>query len=127
LYLDGGVLQGQRLIPSKWISQSWLAYSDGSTDPAIFTDGSYYGLQWWGGTFQIPDGVRFRIVPATESDFDAVNDAGITGTWASPDLAHQGLMPEVVPTTGQVVIYWLTFAPGKGQQMWLFASGQLHN
>jgi hypothetical protein len=169
LYLDRGVWQGQRLIPSKWISQSWLAYSDKSTDPAIFADGTFYGLQWWGGNFQTPDGllrgyvaegwadqfiivvpqldlvvvsnasngnhsgqdivdaVRFRIVPATEPDFDPVNDAGITGTWASPDLAHQGFMLEVVPTTGQVVIYWMTFEPGTGKQLWLFAAGQLHN
>lgn len=169
LYLDGGVWQGERLIPSKWIGDSWLAYSDSNSDPAVIGKGNFYGLQWWGGTFQAPQGtlrgyvaqgwadqfiivvpqldlvvvsnasngnfsgqdmvdaVRFRIVPGTEPDFDPVNDAGITGTWASPQLAHQGFMLEVVPTTGQVVIYWMTFEPGTGQQMWLFATGQMHN
>jgi CubicO group peptidase (beta-lactamase class C family) len=169
LYLDGGVWQGKRILPSKWVTDSWLAYSDENTDPAIFSNGEFYGLQWWGGTFPTPEGVlrgyvaqgfadqfiivvpqldlvvvsnadngsfngqdivdavRFRIVPATETDFDPVNDAGITGTWASPQLAHQGFMLEVIPTTGQMIIYWMTFEPGTGKQMWLIAAGQMHS
>lgn len=168
LYLDGGLWQGERILPSKWIHDSWLRYSDESTDPTQFSNGSFYGLLWWGGVFQTPeaslkgyvaqgwadqfiivvpqldlvvvsnaangnhngedivDAVRSRIAPTTAPDFDAVNDPGITGSWVSPQLAHQGFMLEVVPTTGQVVIYWMTFEPQTGKQMWLFAVGQMH-
>jgi len=66
-----------------------------------------------------------RILPAVSSDFDPVNDGGLTGTWIDPDLQHQGFMLEIVPTTGQVVIYWMTFEPG-GQQQWMLAQGLLH-
>ncbi|HET6565200.1 MAG TPA: serine hydrolase, partial [Xanthomonadales bacterium] len=41
LYLDGGVWQGERIIPSKWIGDSWLAYSDSSSDPAVFSEGTF--------------------------------------------------------------------------------------
>ena len=34
-------------------------------------------------------------------------------------------MLEIVPTTGQVVIYWMTFEPETGKQQWMIAVGQL--
>lgn len=59
-------------------------------------------------------------------DFDAVTDGGLTGSWYAPELSGQGFMFEVVPQTGQIVAYWMTFDPVFDQQMWLFAVGELH-
>lgn len=70
--------------------------------------------------------VRDRIIPGVDADFDPVSDGGLTGSWFNPDLKHQGFMLEVVPATGQVVIYWMTFEPGNGRQQWMIAIGQLH-
>jgi len=59
-------------------------------------------------------------------DFDPGSDAGITGPWAAPDLPAQGFMLEVVPSTGQVVLFWMTFDPETGQQMWLIGPSRMH-
>lgn len=66
------------------------------------------------------------VLAAVGSGFDPVTDGGLTGSWYAPGLAGQGLMLEVVPQTGQVVAYWMTFDPVSGEQMWLFAVGELH-
>lgn len=73
----------------------------------------------------IVDALRDLIVPAVEDGFDPVNDSGLTGSWFSPGLPLQGFMLEIVPTTGQVVIYWMTFEPGSGKQQWMIAVGLL--
>jgi CubicO group peptidase (beta-lactamase class C family) len=70
--------------------------------------------------------IRDRIIPGVDADFDPVSDGGLTGSWFNPDLRHQGFMLEVVPATGQVVIYWMTFEPDTGRQQWMIAIGQLH-
>ena len=80
------------------------------------------------GTYNGPDmahAVRDRVIYGVDADFDPVSDGGLTGSWFNPELKHQGFMLEVVPTTGQVVIYWMTFEPGSGRQQWLIAVGQL--
>ncbi|MDX1460719.1 MAG: serine hydrolase [Xanthomonadales bacterium] len=59
-------------------------------------------------------------------DFDPESDAGITGPWASPHRPGQGFMLEVVPSTGQVVLFWLTFDPVTGEQLWLIGPSRLH-
>jgi len=69
----------------------------------------------------IVDALRDIVVPAVEPGFDPRNDGGLTGSWYSPDLPHQGFMLEVVPTTGQVVLYWMTFEPATGKQQWMIA------
>lgn len=49
LYLDGGVYQGQQLVPSSWIDQSLQAYSERAWRYRVgrnFKD-IRYGYQWW--------------------------------------------------------------------------------
>lgn len=70
--------------------------------------------------------LRDIIFDGVDPDFDPVADGGLTGSWFNPDLDHQGFMLEVVPATGQVVIYWMTFEPGSGDQQWMVAVGQMH-
>jgi CubicO group peptidase (beta-lactamase class C family) len=65
------------------------------------------------------------IVNAVGEDFDPLSDAGITGPWVAPGLPSQGFMLEVMPTTGQVVLYWMTYDPDTGEQMWLIAPSHL--
>lgn len=65
------------------------------------------------------------IVNGIGLDFDAGSDAGITGPWAAPQLPSQGFMLEVVPSTGQVILFWMTFDPQTGQQMWLIGPSRL--
>jgi CubicO group peptidase (beta-lactamase class C family) len=167
LYLDRGVWQGQRILPSSWIDESWAPHTNSNTDPDLFPDGVSYGYQWWGFRIDSPDGplqvqladgwadqyimiipaldlvvvsnasngaydgpdmrtaLRNVIVPAVDSGFDPVNDAGLTGSWYSRTLQHQGFMLEIVPTTGQIVIYWMTFEPETGNQQWMIAVGRL--
>jgi CubicO group peptidase (beta-lactamase class C family) len=48
LYRLGGVWQGERLLAEDWVTQSVQKYSDGLSDPDVFTDEhSGYGYQWW--------------------------------------------------------------------------------
>jgi CubicO group peptidase (beta-lactamase class C family) len=70
--------------------------------------------------------VRDVVIAGVEADFDPVFDGGLTGSWFNPELRHQGFMLEVVPATGQVIIYWMTFEPQTGAQQWMIAVGQLH-
>lgn len=80
------------------------------------------------GSYDGPDmaqAIRDRVIPGVDADFDPVSDGGLTGSWFNPELERQGFMLEVVPATGQVVIYWMTFEPGSGRQQWLIAVGQL--
>lgn len=70
--------------------------------------------------------IRDIILDGVSADFDPVSDGGLTGSWFNPELKHQGFMLEVVPSTGQVVIYWMTFRPGTGEPQWMVAVGQLH-
>jgi CubicO group peptidase (beta-lactamase class C family) len=177
LYLDRGVFNGQRIFTANWVDQSWQPYSTSATDPAVFSGGNSYGLQWWNLRMDTPAGpVQVRmaegygdqflllvpeldllvvsnanngqhtgpdmrhalkdlILPAVSADFDPVNDGGLTGTWIAPTLQHQGFMLEIVPATGQIVIYWMAFEPPPiGQpdaqpapQQWMLAAGQLHD
>lgn len=70
--------------------------------------------------------LRQVIIPGVEADFEAVADGGLTGSWYAPELRHQGFMLEIVPSTQQVVIYWMNYEPESGKQQWMFASGILH-
>jgi CubicO group peptidase (beta-lactamase class C family) len=86
------------------------------------------------GQYQGPDirhALKDVILPAVSADFDPVNDGGLTGTWVAPSLQHQGFMLEVVPSTGQIVIYWMAFEPGAAgipaPQQWMLAAGHLHD
>ncbi|MFC3194967.1 serine hydrolase domain-containing protein [Marinicella sediminis] len=48
LYRLNGVWQGERLLGEEWISQSVVRYSDGNSDPAVFSsEYAGYGYQWW--------------------------------------------------------------------------------
>jgi len=70
--------------------------------------------------------IRDIVLDGVEADFDPVSDGGMTGSWFNPELKDQGFMLEAVPSTGQIVIYWMAFEPGTGKQQWLIAVGQLH-
>lgn len=70
--------------------------------------------------------LRDIVIPGVEADFEPLSDGGLTGSWFNPELKHQGFMLEIVPATGQVIIYWMTFEPGTGEQQWMIAVGQLH-
>lgn len=74
----------------------------------------------------ITTGLRETLLPSVEADFDPASDGGLTGSWYSRELDSQGFMLEVVPSTGLVVIYWMTFDPQSDEQMWLAAVGELH-
>ncbi len=80
--------------------------------------------QWTGPDMR--HAIRDIILDGVDEDFDPVSDGGLTGSWFNPVLNHQGFMLEVVPSTGQVVIYWMTFEPGSGDPQWMVAVGQLH-
>lgn len=69
--------------------------------------------------------LRDVVIAGVEADFEPVSDGGLTGSWFNPELRHQGFMLEVVPATGQVIIYWMTFEPQTGAQQWMIAVGQL--
>lgn len=79
----------------------------------------------WSGSTML-GAFRDVVLGGILDDFDPVSDGGLTGSWYAPELAHQGFMLEVVPATGQVVIYWMTYEPGTNEQLWLIAVGQLH-
>ncbi len=81
------------------------------------------------GSYDGPDmrfALRDIILDGVGADFDPVSDGGLTGSWFNPDRDHQGFMMEVVPGTGQVVIYWMTFEPASGDQQWMVAVGEMH-
>ena len=81
------------------------------------------------GQYEGPDmrfAIRDIILDGVDADFDPVSDGGLTGSWFNTERKHQGFMLEVVPSTGQVVIYWMTFEPATGKQQWMVAVGQLH-
>ncbi len=81
------------------------------------------------GNYDGPDmrfAIRDIILDGVEDDFDPVSDGGLTGSWFNPEREHQGFMMEVVPSTGQVVIYWMTFEPATGEQHWMVAVGEMH-
>jgi len=80
--------------------------------------------QWTGQDMR--HAIRDIILDGVNKDFDPVSDGGFTGSWLNPALKHQGFMLEVVPSTGQIVIYWMTFAPGSGEPQWMVAQGRLH-
>lgn len=67
-----------------------------------------------------------RIIPAVTQDaFDPVSDGGLTGSWYAPEFAHQGIMLEVLPAAGYLVMYWMHFEPGTGAQQWLLGTGPM--
>ena len=65
------------------------------------------------------------ILDGIGEDFDPESDAGITGPWAAPDFPSQGFVLEVLPSTGQVVLFWMTFDPDTGEQMWLIGNSRM--
>jgi hypothetical protein len=79
----------------------------------------------WNGPGMVT-ALREVIIPGVREDFAPASDGGLTGSWYAPELRHQGFMLEVVPSTGQVVIYWMNYEPGSGAQQWMFAEGRLH-
>jgi hypothetical protein len=79
----------------------------------------------WKGASMI-GAVRDVVLDGVKADFDPVSDGGLTGSWNSPGMNSQGFMIEVVPSTGQVVIYWMAYEPATGLQQWLLAVGQMH-
>ena len=79
----------------------------------------------WDGPTMI-SAIRDIVISGLNDDFDPVSDGAMTGSWFSPDRDRQGFMLEVVPSTGQVVIYWMTYEPETQAQQWLVAVGQMH-
>jgi hypothetical protein len=69
--------------------------------------------------------LRDVIIQGVGVDFDPLSDGGLTGPWAAPELPSQGFMLEVVPSTGQVVLFWMAFDPETGEQMWLIGPSRL--
>ncbi|WP_062313685.1 serine hydrolase domain-containing protein [Demequina rhizosphaerae] len=49
LYLDGGVADGERLIPEDWIDASWTPYTEDAWYSKVGDnfDRTAYGYQWW--------------------------------------------------------------------------------
>lgn len=70
--------------------------------------------------------VKDVILGGVLPDFDPVSDGGMTGSWFAPEMDLQGFMLEVVPSTGQVVIYWMAYEPETQLQQWLIAVGEMH-
>ena len=79
----------------------------------------------WNGATMI-GAVRDIVLDGVQADFDPVSDGGMTGSWNSLVMDSQGFMIGVVPSTGQVVIYWMAYEPETGKQQWLLAVGQIH-
>ena len=79
---------------------------------------------WQGPTMRAA--IRDIVLDGVNEDFDPISDGGMTGSWFSTEMDSQGFMLEVVPSTGQVIIYWMAYDPETGSQQWLFAVGQLH-
>jgi len=49
LYLDGGVVDGEQVVPAAWISDSWTPYTEGAWHSKVGNnfDRTAYGYQWW--------------------------------------------------------------------------------
>ena len=49
MYLDGGVVDGQQVVPASWIGESWQPYSEGMWCCKVGDnfDRTAYGYQWW--------------------------------------------------------------------------------
>ena len=49
LYLDGGVVDGEQVVPAAWIEDSWTAYTEGAWYSKVGDnfDRTAYGYQWW--------------------------------------------------------------------------------
>lgn len=60
LYLDGGVWNGDRILPERWIAESWGRY--GQLEP-MDRNGHQYGYMWWHHKYEI-DG---RVIETVEA------------------------------------------------------------
>lgn len=47
LYRLNGIWQNNRLLSEDWINKSVQRYSDGQSDPDVFSEYGGYGYQWW--------------------------------------------------------------------------------
>jgi CubicO group peptidase (beta-lactamase class C family) len=49
LYLDGGRIDGQQVVPAQWIADSWTPYTEGGWHHKVGDnfDRTAYGYQWW--------------------------------------------------------------------------------
>jgi CubicO group peptidase (beta-lactamase class C family) len=49
LYLDGGAVDGQQVVPTSWIENSWTPYTEGMWCCKVGNnfDRTAYGYQWW--------------------------------------------------------------------------------
>ncbi len=66
------------------------------------------------------------LLDGFNQDFDPVADAGFSGSWLVPGVIGQGLVVEVVPTTGQIAVSWYTFDPHTNAPVWMVATSELH-
>jgi CubicO group peptidase (beta-lactamase class C family) len=49
LYLDGGTVDGEQVVPASWIEDSWTPYTEGAWGNKVGDnfDRTAYGYQWW--------------------------------------------------------------------------------
>jgi CubicO group peptidase (beta-lactamase class C family) len=49
MYLDGGVVDGEQVVPTTWIEDSWTPYTEGAWYYKVGDnfDRTAYGYQWW--------------------------------------------------------------------------------
>jgi CubicO group peptidase (beta-lactamase class C family) len=49
LYLDGGAVEGEQVVPASWIEDSWTPYTEGAWYHKVGDnfDRTAYGYQWW--------------------------------------------------------------------------------
>jgi len=49
MYLDGGVVDGEQVVPAAWVEESWTPYTEGAWYYKVGDnfDRTAYGYQWW--------------------------------------------------------------------------------
>ncbi|WP_062377591.1 serine hydrolase domain-containing protein [Demequina pelophila] len=49
MYLDGGAVDGEQVVPTAWVEQSWTPYTEGAWYYKVGDnfDRTAYGYQWW--------------------------------------------------------------------------------
>ena len=49
MYLDGGTVDGEQVVPAEWIEESWTPYTEGAWYYKVGDnfDRTAYGYQWW--------------------------------------------------------------------------------
>jgi CubicO group peptidase (beta-lactamase class C family) len=56
LYLNDGVWDGQRIVPSEWVKESVTPYFQTAPE-SQFKDGFKYGFKWW--LFEVPESTEY--------------------------------------------------------------------